>query len=229
MSAIHETAYPRIKPNLSHKEFKEIFTPTEEELCLLNSKTKKTLPVPRLGFMLTLKCYQYLGRPIKVQKIDVPIIKYIAERIAIDPKISLTGYSKLTRHRHIKIIRDYLQISADKKERRKIMKSVALDAATTKENLADIINCVIDELIKSRFELPAYQKFVRLARAARTVANNDNYGKIFIALSEEQKQLIDSIVGIITPENNESEILSWSMLKLEPKKPTTNNIKSFRY
>jgi hypothetical protein len=47
MSAIHETAYPRIKPNLSPKELKEVFTPTEEELSLLDSKTKKKLPVTR--------------------------------------------------------------------------------------------------------------------------------------------------------------------------------------
>ena len=71
MAAIHETAYPRIKPSLTHKELNEIFTPKEEELALLNSKTKKTLPVPRLGFMIMLKCYQYLGRPIKVQKIEI--------------------------------------------------------------------------------------------------------------------------------------------------------------
>lgn len=43
MAAIHETAYPRIKPNLNRRELKEIFTPTQEELILLDSKTKKTL------------------------------------------------------------------------------------------------------------------------------------------------------------------------------------------
>ena len=30
------------------------------------------------------------------------------------------------------------------------MKAAALNAAATKENLADIINCIIDELIKSK-------------------------------------------------------------------------------
>jgi hypothetical protein len=74
MAAIHETAYPPIKPNLTYKELKAIFTPTNEELVLFNSKTKKTLPIPRLGFMATLKCYQYLGRPISVKKIDTSII-----------------------------------------------------------------------------------------------------------------------------------------------------------
>ncbi len=227
MAAIHETAYPRIKPNLSHKEQKEIFTPTVEELILLKSKTKKALPISRLGFMITLKCYQYLGRPIKVRKLDTSIRKYIAETIEVDQATDLNDYSKLTRHRHLKIIREFLQINPDKNERRKIMKGMALDAATTKENLADIINCVIDELIKSRFELPAFQKLVRLARAARTVVNNDNYRKIFNSLSIEQKRLIDITVGLVKPEENDDAILSWQMLKMEPKKPTTNNIKSF--
>lgn len=233
MAAVHETAYPRIKPNFSHKEQKEIFTPTYEELFLLNSKTKKTLPITRLGFMITLKCYQYLGRPISIQKINSSIKKYISEKISVDTTIDLSAYSKLTRHRHIKIIRDYLQINPDKKARKKVMKESALNAATTKENLADIINCIIEELIKSRFELPTFQKLSRLARAARTFVNNENYGIIFNGLSDEQKQLIDKIIGIEKSDENrekdkiDSEILSWTMLKLEPKKPTSNNIKKY--
>ncbi len=206
MAAIHETAYPRIKPNLSHKEQKEIFTPTTEELLLLDSKTKKSLPISRLGFMVVLKCYQYLGRLIKVQKINVSIKKYIAEKIGVTQEIDLNNYSKLTRHRHIKIIREYLQINPDKKERRRIMKAAALEAAKTRENLADIINFVIDELIKSRFELPAFQKLVRLARAARTVSNNDHYGKIFNLLSDKQKKLIDIPIALQDASNGECRI-----------------------
>jgi hypothetical protein len=227
MAAIHETAYPRIKPNLNHKELKEIFTPTEEELLLLDLKTKRTLPAPRLGFMVTLKCYQYLGRPISVQKVDESIKKTISDKLGIKNTVDLGGYDKSARKRHIKIIREYLQINADKKSRRQIMKTAALTAATTKENLADIINCVIDELIKSRFELPAFQKLVRLARAARTVVNNDTYEKIFNELSEEQKKLLDTMVGIVKIDSSDNEVLSWSMLKLEPKKPTTHNIKGY--
>src|SRR3990167_3677457 len=220
MAAIHETAYPRIKPNLTHKELKEIFTPTNEELILLNSKTKKTLPIPRLGFMATLKCYQYLGRPIAVKKIDTSIKKHISNTLNIDATVDLNGYDKSARKRHIKVIREYLKINSDKKLRRQIMKAAALNAAATKENLADIINCIIDELIKSKFELPAFQKLVRLARAARAVVNNDNYGKIFNALSDDQKKLLDIIVGIIDVDDNNKDILSWSLLKIEPKKPT---------
>jgi len=228
MAAIHETAYPRIKPNLSNREIKEIFTPTAEEMSLLDAKTKKALHTPRLAFMLILKYYQYLGRPIVVRNIDASIKKYVAEILGIDPVINLDSYSKLTRHRHIKIIREYLQINANEKSRRDTMKAAALAAANTKENLADIINCVIDELIRSKFELPYFQKLVRLARAARTVVNNGNYRQIFNALSEEQKKLLDIITGVIPiADNSSDEDWSWSQLKLESKKPTPKNIRKF--
>ncbi len=227
MAAIHETAYPRIKSNMSFQELKDIFTLTEAELSLLNRKTKRTLLVSRFGFIITLKCYQYLGRPIKPKYIDVSIKKYIAEINGINPAIDLNGYSKLTRKRHIKIIREYLNISTDRKERRAVMKSAALNSAATKENLADIINVMIDELIKLRYELPAFRKLVRIARAARALTNNNNYIEIYDTLSEQQREIIDVILGIKDHDEDAHEHLSWFLLKQEPKKPTTNNIKMF--
>ena len=226
MAAIHETAYPRIKPNLSHKELREIFTPLSDELFLLNSKTKATIPVTRLGFMLTLKCYQYLGRAVNLKKLDHSIKKYVADSLEIYPALDLSEYSKLTRHRHVKVIREYLQINADKKLRRQVMKAAALQAAETKENLADIINCVIDELIKSKYELPAFKHLLRLSRAARSVVNNGNYGTIFNALTDEQRKLIDIMIGLINAGDGD-DVLTWSMLKLEPKKPSTNNVRMY--
>lgn len=227
MAAIHETAYPRVKPNFSQKELKEIFIPTEEELLLLNIKTKRTLPVPRLGFMITLKYYQYLGRPIKINNIDEYIKKFIADKVNVSHDTDLISYNKKTRKRHIKIIREYLKLSSNRKERKKIMKASALNAATTKENLADIINSIIDELIKSRFELPSFKRLLRLARAARTVVNNTNYSEIGRNLSDELKNIIDVMLGLNNPNDEHTEYLSWFNLKQEPKKPTTNNIKEF--
>ncbi|MBS0351530.1 MAG: hypothetical protein JSR33_10180, partial [Proteobacteria bacterium] len=111
------------------------------------------------------------------------------------------------------------------------MKAAALEAANIRENLADIINVIIEELIKTRFELPGFRKLLRLARAARTVVNNSNYQRIANSLSSEQEKLIERILGLAPVNDDEQDekmkILSWAMLKLEPKKPTTNNIKSY--
>ncbi len=227
MSAIHETAYPRIKPSLNHKELIEIFAPTDEDLALLNSSTRMSLPKTRLGFMVILKCYQYLGRPINAQRIDKYIKQFIANQLGIEQYIDLNGYDKSAKKRHVNVIREYLQINTDKKARRMLMKSVALDVAKTKENLADIINCVIEKLIQERFELPAFQKLVRLTRAARSVVNNENYVRIFNGLSEAQKNIIDKMVGSSETSDQDEDLLTWAALKTEAKKPTLNKIKKY--
>lgn len=227
MAAIYETAYPRLKSHFSYQELTENFTPTAEERSLLDLNTKKTLPIIRLSFMVTLKCYQCLGRPIKLGKVGSQIITYVAMQLGVDPTVDLTSYNKLTRHRHIKTIREYLKINADHNERRKIMKAAALEAATKKENLADIINIVIEELVKNNFELPGFHKMVKLARAARVVVNNHNFSEICNKLSIEQKKLIDIMLELEKPDEPNGEYLSWIDLKQEPKKPTHKNIKAF--
>ena len=171
MAAIHETAYPRFKPVFTQKELVEVFKPNSNELLLLDTNTKKTREVSRLGFMLLLKYYQYLGRPVKAKNINDFIKKYVAEQLNISTEIDLKKYSRTTRKRHLQIIREHLNINSDKHAQRQVMKTAALQAATTKENLADIINCIIEALFLERYELPAYKSLVRLSRAARAVTN----------------------------------------------------------
>src|SRR5690606_28152768 len=116
MAAIHETAYPRIKSSFTKKELAEIFKPTAEELNLLDANTKKTLHKTRLGFMLLLKCYQYLGRIVAVSKVDQYIKRYMCEQLNIDKNIDLTDYDQSPKKRHMKVIRKFLQINQDNKE-----------------------------------------------------------------------------------------------------------------
>ena len=229
MATIHETAYPRFKPVFTQKELVEVFKPNSNELLLLDTNTKKTSEVSRLGFMLLLKYYQYLGRPVKAKHINDFIKKYVAEQLNISTEIDLKKYSRTTRKRHLQIIREHLNINSDKRAQRQVMKTAALQAATTKENLADIINCIIEALFLERYELPAYKSLVRLSRAARAVTNRHYYNTIADALSNEQKQLIDSILGIgVDPAIKEDDKnLSWFMLKQESKGPTPNNVKDF--
>ncbi|MCD8542838.1 MAG: DUF4158 domain-containing protein [Gammaproteobacteria bacterium] len=224
MPAIHETAYPRFKPYLSAQEQEEIFKLSPEELSLLNSKTKTNNQQSRFGFALLLKCYQYLGRPIQIETVDNPIKRYVAKQINIDKDIDVIHYPAATFKRHKDIIREYLSINMDSHARRKVMKKAAIDAATTKEDLVDIINCILEELILNHFELPAFQGMVRLARAARTLIHYGHYRRISQLLSAEQKQRIDTI---LSPSEETTKIWTWQAIKREPKSPTPKNMKLF--
>jgi hypothetical protein len=43
MTATHETAYPRLRPNLSDKNLEEIYTPTPDDLAFIQRSRKSTV------------------------------------------------------------------------------------------------------------------------------------------------------------------------------------------
>src|SRR5262249_15848669 len=59
MTAIHETAYPRLRSNLTEKELRELYTPTLEEMVFVQRVTSS--PVTALGVAVLLKTFQRLG------------------------------------------------------------------------------------------------------------------------------------------------------------------------
>jgi len=59
VTAIHETAYPRIRSNVTDKELVELYTPTEEQLSFADENAQA--PVQKLGLLVLLKSFQRLG------------------------------------------------------------------------------------------------------------------------------------------------------------------------
>ncbi|WP_206669140.1 hypothetical protein, partial [Brucella sp. 10RB9212] len=75
------------------------------------------------------------------------------------------------------------------------MKSAALKSSAIKENLADIINDILEELIKNSFEIPAFSTLLRLARASRLIVSTNLYQTISDQLTEETKQFFDQLLS----------------------------------
>ncbi len=226
MAQIAQTIYPQLKPNYSVHELQENFMPSRDEFSFMQGCTRDHLPQTQLCFMLLLKCYQCVGYPVLIHQIPKQVIQYIAKALQIKITIKKIDYPKSTRQRHIAHIRHYLQISPDEKKRRICLKKAALDAAQTKENLADIINTMVSFLIKERFEMPAYQSLLRLARAARAVTNNHYYQTLSQQLSPDHKLFIDGLFSM-PPLPSDQTTTTWDRIKQDIKSPTTKNIQSF--
>ncbi len=226
MTAIHETAYPRLKPNPIPDELEKNFKPTYDEIFLMEDSTKSSLSdVYKLGFILTLKCFQCLGYVVNIQKIPEVIVNYISQAMGIQKILDLNAYSPSAKKRHRKIILKYLDISDDRKKQRIYLKECALKSASFKESLADIINDMIETLVKERFELPGFSTLERLARAARVIVNTRICEEITGNLDDKSKILLDSLFD--TTLAPDKATTGWDFLKQEMKSPTTNNVKSF--
>src|SRR3546814_17085795 len=60
--------------------------------------------------------------------------------------------------------------------------------------LEDIINVLIEELVRQKFELPGFTQLVRAARAARNAVNTAIFKSITEQLSAEQRQMLDDLI-----------------------------------
>jgi hypothetical protein len=212
MSATHETAYPRLKPHPTPMELEKNFMPSDDERILMEESTRSGTITNKLGFMVTLKCYQCLGYAINVKDVPDAVIGYISTLIGGPDIADLMSYAPSSRKRHRKIILKYLNISDDEYKQRDFMKQSALKSAVFKEGLPDIINDMIETLIKERFELPGFSTLERMARAARVLTSTKLYEKITTGLNDESKKFLDTLFDTTVATSDEATT-RWAFLK----------------
>jgi len=171
MPAIHETAYPYLKRQPSGNELARIYTPTRAEGELATRQTKG--PVARIGFLVMLKTFQRLGYFVRLADVPEPIVAHIIACVGVPLSLAdLGGYDTSGRRpRHLAAIRAYRQVQPYDRTVQRLLIRRLMDAAQTKTDLVDLINIGIEELIRLRYELPAFTTFCRLARHARAVVH----------------------------------------------------------
>ncbi|MCF1440026.1 MAG: DUF4158 domain-containing protein, partial [Shewanella sp.] len=225
MTAIYQTAYPRIKSDITQDDLGDIYTPTPEEQRFALRHCKRS-SASFLGLLLQLKTTQRLGRFVPYSEIPKIIVKHVKNqsRSRATLKEVQTYYTSGAKDRHVKLIRRYLGIQPyDAAKMTKRVKAWALEAATTKEALPDIINVTLEYLVKERYELPAFSVLDRICQAARAEVNTRYYDHLCGYLKEDSRQCINDILKARAG----SIGFGWSTLKSEPKRPTPRNIHTY--
>lgn len=151
MTTLHETAYPHLKPDPTERELAELYTPTEEERVLVAGVGKRPLPRaarPSEGFPASWGIFWRW--PIMPQVIGV----HVAQHAGVLRAPALVGlkraeasgsrmvvFTALRRHLNVKPLNPagfaWLDVVAD-------------TAAETKHAVADIINVMLEELVRHR-------------------------------------------------------------------------------
>lgn len=171
MPSIQDTAYPRLKTNLSQKELDSIYTPTVDELSLAKRITRGR--VANLGFLILLKVFQRLGYPVFISDVPAAIISHIVavSQLPASNQELLNYDQSKTRKRHALVIREYLSLRPYKAAAQQTTQAAMEFAVLSKHDLVDLINIAIEELVRQRYELPGFTTLERLARRTRAGAN----------------------------------------------------------
>ena len=93
-------------------------------------------------------------------------------------------------------------------------------ATGTKQELQDIVNVLLEELVKHRYVLPGFMILLRIARAARDKVDTAIYDRTLSALDAAARQRLDALL------DSHGGKTDWDRLKREPKRPTTREVAS---
>ena len=217
MAAIHDTAYPRLKYNLTQKEIARVYTPIDEEIAWLRKRRFKG--EQSLTCLVYLESFQRLGYFPKPGDIPVSVITYIAgfTRFHQQDYQRLPAVPKATQKRIKDAIRRFCGVKPfTLKVQGPWIKSFAKDIARTKENVVDIINAMLEMLVKESIELPAFSTLERIAFTARAHANRVYFRAITEVIDKETDNILEALLHTKT----DSGITHWQLLKSEPKKPS---------
>jgi len=222
MPSASDTAYPLLKADPSEQELAEVYTPTDSDLVFARKRTNQ--PVQRVGLVLLLKTFQRLGYFVSLADMPAPVLRHVAGCVGYPEVVPLLSAYDLgtARDRHRVLVREYLGVLADGKAARKIIIQTCLHAARTRDDLPDIINVAIEELVRQRYELPAFSTLLRIARTARYAQNRAYQQQVYEALDAPARERLQALLR-----REEGEARSvWDRLKHEPRRATVPQFKA---
>lgn len=225
MATLHETAYPRLKPDPTAKELDEIYTPLASELRLVRSIS--TQPTSQLPILIHLKLFQRLGYFVTLADVPERIRQHIAQAAGLRRALGVRDLNRYdvsgAKRAHMKRLRQFLRVRPLEPADRDWLATVAESAAQTKHVIPDIINVMLEELVHHRFELPGFTTLERIAIHARERVHEHYYKSISQALSSGARQMINELLS--APAN--ATYSGWNALKREPKRPTNKEVRFY--
>lgn len=216
MPTLGDTVYPRLRADPDETELSDAFTPTPEELTFATKRTRQS--GPRLTLLVMLKTFQRLGRFIQPDDVPTAITMHIAVAADLAPAVpEFDRYDTTSsyRSRLMALVRDYVGVTAYGPPARKAATTAAIDAARSRDDLADIINAAIEELARCRFELPSFSTLLKIARTARALVNRGYHRQIAAAMSPDNR---GRLLALLTVSDSQSRS-AWDAVKSEPERP----------
>ena len=109
----------------------------------------------------------------------------------------MSGYDDSSyRIRLMALVRGFVGVAGYDREARGMAARACIEAARTRDDLADIINAGIEELLRCRRELPAFGTLLKLARSARALVNRAYHRRIASSLQPQAREPLAALLVV---------------------------------
>jgi hypothetical protein len=220
---IADTAYPWLAASPGPVELEEAFTPSAAELAFAARRTRR--PGPHLALLVLLKTFQRLGHFVPFADLPPPVVAHVAATAGLAEFVDdLAGFDGTSyRRRLMGLVRGFLGVASYDRAAHGLVARASIEAARTRDDLADIINAGIEELLRHRRELPAFGTLLRTARTARAFVNRGYHRRIAAAMAPEARQRLAAL--LVVPEGASRS--GWDQVKAEPLRPSPQRMRAF--
>lgn len=222
MASIDRTAYPRFPRTITLKNLHTSFTPSGDEINWIKRKARGADSTIALGTLL--KCFQHLHYFPDISTIPTEIVEHVSVSLGKTPAQAVNyGGARQTNslYLHHKAIRKYLQIHAyDDKTGRPLVTRVAREAAEVVNTRTDLINVVINELIRLGYELPVFRTLDELTERIHAAAEANLHVAIAQKLTPEQREWLDKLLDGELPKRQ----TRYNQLKRSAKKSSRKHL-----
>jgi Domain of unknown function (DUF4158) len=171
--------------------------------------------------MLWIKLFPCLGYFPALSEIPAPLLDHVRKALDLAADV-VPGYEhERTLYRHHQLVREYYQIVPYGKDARRVALRTILRAIRTMDNPADLINAALDELIKQRYELPAFSTLDRLVGRVRTLVYGQIFRMVNSRMTPEVQHHLEQLFEVQAPLPRSA----FSHLKLVAQSPTLSHLK----
>ncbi|RQM53612.1 MULTISPECIES: Tn3 family transposase [Burkholderia] len=222
MTKVHESAYPVLPAEPEAAELRTVYTPSAAEIRFVFGQFRQA--PTRVLILAQLKLLQRLGYMPVISDVPPAIIEHVCAVLGARPlpRTTLARYDRSgSKSRHQKILREFLRILPVDSTVQTWLTKLAANAARTKAELPDIVNVMLEELVRRRYELPPLATLTRIASQARSQLHESIYHAFVDSLDDALKERVDAL--FLTRRGR----TQWDELKREPKRPGPREIASF--
>lgn len=226
MTAIERTAYPRFKRRPSAQELADVYTPTVDELTFIRTRARGASPTLMLAVLL--KAFARLGYLPRLQEVPFAVIAHIRSCLRL-PLGTALDVTPRTLYKHHAAIRTFLRVQPWGPEARHAAVVAIHEAAQVRDHPADLMNVAIEELVRQRFELPAFSALDRLASRIRALVHRRLFGLVLGRLSEGDRRHLDELLESASGATSGSappRRSAYNELKQPPRKPSLSHFET---
>jgi hypothetical protein len=145
--------------------------------------------------LVLLKCFQRLQYFPPLAEVPAPVADHVRSCLRLPPDLPLRCDQAKTLYRYHSAIREHLAVSVYKgKEARRAAVRAAYRAAEVMDQQTDLINATVEELVRQKYELPAFSTIDRIVERVHAIQHRRLFGQVLQRLSPERIEELDTLL-----------------------------------